>query len=34
MSRRDAIDAVAALRVRCERYAHMSPEKVYEGAAG
>jgi len=30
--RRDIIDYVSRLRVRCERYGHMSPEKMY--AAG
>jgi succinate dehydrogenase/fumarate reductase cytochrome b subunit len=31
-SRRDIIDGIASLRVRCERYRHVAPGKIYERA--
>lgn len=32
-SRRDIIDACASLRIRCERYRHVAPVRIYEAAA-
>jgi hypothetical protein len=29
-SRADTVDAIAALRIRCERYRHVSPLRIYE----
>lgn len=32
--RRDIIDLIASLRIRCERYRHVPAQRVYEQAAG